>query len=552
LEKLNRALTYALDADKGGWDLTQVLRLPGTRNYKYPEAPMVKLMWVRTELTYDPSDVWRTLRETVGDHELTTALSVEIPRTGIPSAAKRLLRTPTEEIVEGERSHVLWKLECMLAEAGLGEEEIFDLVWPCGWNKWRGVNTGRERLRREVRKAIQHVARRLALRDTGDRDRPVSAGESVPDGHPRHQGDLGVSPPEEQVEEETGSLPWISYSSFMAMSMEEPKWLIEDIWVADSHGVIGGEPKTQKTTMALAMALAVASGSPMLGRYRVGKQGPVLMVQEENAPWMMQDRMRKLAAYMGLISTDDVHVRRTARGSLGRVAMELDFPVDLPLKLLNNFGFDLGVEEHRELLEAEVESLRPVLVILDPLYLVLGGANENQGHELRPFLRWLLALRYQYDCAVAVVHHTGKAPTDPKAVRRRPGQRLLGSTTLHGWADSGIYTSELEEERERWKRARVETEFRSMAPRDAFEMAIHFENPGSLLMDVEFKEYKPEDRIIEIVTQEPGVTVNQLAQKMGMDKRTILARCRGSEHVVVEGGKRGRGHSWKVYLNGSN
>lgn len=42
---VNRKLTYALGADKGGWDITQVLRVPGTINHKYAEKPEVKLLW---------------------------------------------------------------------------------------------------------------------------------------------------------------------------------------------------------------------------------------------------------------------------------------------------------------------------------------------------------------------------------------------------------------------------------------------------------------------------------------------------------------------------
>src|SRR4029077_17345333 len=61
LEKLNRGLTYALDADKGGWDLTQVLRIPGTRNFKYEGAPLVRLLWINEE-TYEPQGIWRVVR----------------------------------------------------------------------------------------------------------------------------------------------------------------------------------------------------------------------------------------------------------------------------------------------------------------------------------------------------------------------------------------------------------------------------------------------------------------------------------------------------------
>jgi hypothetical protein len=41
-EELNRRLAYAMGADKSGWDLTELLRVPGTRNHKYPERPTVR------------------------------------------------------------------------------------------------------------------------------------------------------------------------------------------------------------------------------------------------------------------------------------------------------------------------------------------------------------------------------------------------------------------------------------------------------------------------------------------------------------------------------
>lgn len=42
---LNQKLSYKIGADKGGWDSTQVLRVPGTLNHKYAGNPEVKLLW---------------------------------------------------------------------------------------------------------------------------------------------------------------------------------------------------------------------------------------------------------------------------------------------------------------------------------------------------------------------------------------------------------------------------------------------------------------------------------------------------------------------------
>ena len=554
LERLNRGLTYALDADRGGWDLTQVLRIPGTRNFKYPEAPLVKLMWHKPELEYDPKYIWREVKKHVPTAELELATMSAIVRVPIPSKAKRLLRTAAAEIVEGERSHRLWELECMLLESGLSEEEVFSLVWPSAWNKWTEVSSGQRRLKNEIHKAATKVAREQALkgRERHGEDEGVQRRRDersvVLDG-----ADDGVESGDEAADDvrsdsESDALPFVGYASFMAMAMEEPKWLIENIWTAGSHGIIGGEPKTQKTSLALALGLSVASGSSFLGQYAVGVSGPVLMVQEENAPWMMQDRLRKIAAYCGLISTDEAVFHESSEGALGTTSVQLDFPTDVPFRLLNNYGFDLAVEEHREMLWAEVERERPVLLILDPLYLILGGADQNQAAQLVPFLKWILALRYEFDCAVAIIHHMRKQQQGGAVVRA--GQRLMGNATLHGFVDSALYTSALEESRSGWTKTLIETEFRSMAPQKPIELGLRMGPPGGLDMEVEISGFDFEGMLVGIVRQEPGVTVADLCKRLNVDKRTLLSRIRGSETgaIRIEEGGKGRGKSHKLFI----
>lgn len=47
-QELNRLLTYEIGADKSGWDLTQLLRIPSTKNYDYAEVydevPIVRVV----------------------------------------------------------------------------------------------------------------------------------------------------------------------------------------------------------------------------------------------------------------------------------------------------------------------------------------------------------------------------------------------------------------------------------------------------------------------------------------------------------------------------
>ena len=53
---LNRGLAQLFGADMGGWDLTQLLRVPGSVNHKYPERPTVRLV-AATNRVYAPEEL---------------------------------------------------------------------------------------------------------------------------------------------------------------------------------------------------------------------------------------------------------------------------------------------------------------------------------------------------------------------------------------------------------------------------------------------------------------------------------------------------------------
>ena len=67
-EDLNRRLAYAMAADLSGWDLTQLLRVPGTRNHKYSDAPLVELAHL-SKGSYDPAELAASLPVAQGTRE---------------------------------------------------------------------------------------------------------------------------------------------------------------------------------------------------------------------------------------------------------------------------------------------------------------------------------------------------------------------------------------------------------------------------------------------------------------------------------------------------
>jgi hypothetical protein len=414
-------------------------------------------------------------------------------------------------------------------EAGFTEDEVFDLVEPCAWNKWASVRSGSRRLKAEIKKAAAHVDGRRT------REAPPEATDSE-------------SEPFTVIEPKPSGLPFENYANFMAKELPTPSWLIQDIWTTHSQGFVAGEPKASKSTITLAAALSIASGKPFLGEFKVFGQGPVLIVQEENDPSDVQDKLRKIAHHLGLIRKGrEITVGRAPRGSLGHKVVHLDLPDDVPLAILNNWGFDMADPEHREALESEIDKMRPALVVLDPLYLMVGTASMRNEQEITPYLKWLTALRFEYNCAIQVVHHYKKLQQGGVS---SGGQRLMGSATFHGWLAAALYSEALEENRASYLRLRVSREFRAMPPQQPLEISIKMGKPGSLVFEPTVRGYDLSEEVVSIVEQDPGITASRLCELLGVDKRTALARARGSGKLRVERGKRGRGYSHRVFPAG--
>lgn len=189
---------------------------------------------------------------------------------------------------------------------------------------------------------------------------------------------------------------------------DRQRWLIQGLWAEAAVGCIGGTPKSGKTWLALEMALAVASGAPCLGKFPVPKRGTVLMYAAEDPAAAMKDRAVELA-----------RARR----------LDLD---GLAVGLITEPALRLDVPGHQLRLSATVESLKPRLLVLDPL-VRLHRADENSSSEISALLGFLRGLQRRHEVSIAVVHHVRKSGAG------QPGQALRGSGDLHAWGDSNLY-----------------------------------------------------------------------------------------------------------------
>ncbi len=147
-EQLNRRLAYAIGADKGGWDLTQALRIPGTPNRKYDGLPIVRAEQP-TGATYDPDELDRLLPPAPPIAPRPTTVTngpgddagdeppVELDVAGLAVWRGERRKVKPDGSGEIDRSDTLWWLACELREAGATQRTITaataerDAAW--GW-----------------------------------------------------------------------------------------------------------------------------------------------------------------------------------------------------------------------------------------------------------------------------------------------------------------------------------------------------------------------------------------------------------------------------------
>lgn len=477
---LNQRLTYLTEADKGGWSMTKVLRIPGTYNFKREVPVEGRLMWHDLQ-HYQVKTVVSAVRGVKVLPGSVPAKGLELPdmpfdsvlhkhKEKLPKRALKLLRTHTAQV--GERSERLWELECMLIAAGVPPEEVLILVRETVWNKFAGQRRELPQLWAEVQKAMAEVESRK----------------------------LG-----------TGEMKLVPYSQFLAEKTPPQLWTVDGIWSHDAHGLIAGEPKTFKSFVATDLAVSVASGTRFLGRFEVPETGPVIIIQEENTPAMMKDRLEKIATSRGLA------------GDVRSNGHQLTYsgPDELPIYLMNNQRFNLTDEDHIRLLESWVRELKPRLVVLDPIYLMMPGVDENSAVGLTPVLRDLLTIKQRHNVGMLIVHHYNKPR---EADERRPGNRISGSGVFYRWFESALY---LEKGRTPGE-VLMTPEHRGAAPGGSIHLEFDIGEMGEpdYHVDVEIKKEVGAGALRRIirdrVNESPGITAQVLADELDVSKERLL------------------------------
>jgi hypothetical protein len=197
-------------------------------------------------------------------------------------------------------------------------------------------------------------------------------------------------------------------SAAFAAADYRPTWLVKKAIVEKQVGVIGGPQKVLKTSLAIDLAVSLASATPWLGEFVCPTRKRVVILSGESGPWALQATARRICAARGVGLAD-----------LGDL---LRWQFTLP---------QLALLEQLYELRAGLERDHVEVAIVDPLYLALlagsDGLRAENLYETGPLLLRVAQACLEVGTTPILLHHCTK-----------PSARKLEPLDLTDLAFSGI------------------------------------------------------------------------------------------------------------------
>lgn len=181
------------------------------------------------------------------------------------------------------------------------------------------------------------------------------------------------------------------------------EWIVNDLFTAGEIGLLVGDGGSFKSTAAISMAAALASGNPVWNRH-AAPQRPVLIISAEDS---MDVVMMRLNAFIVGHGYD----RTTVLSNI---------------HLFTTTDVSLGSRSWQQHILAEAARIQPGMIVFDPFAELITG-DENSNSEVRPTVKYLRHLGRESHAAVLVVHHAGKAGQDKRTLDRIRGASALPS-----------------------------------------------------------------------------------------------------------------------------
>lgn len=399
----------------------------------------------------------------------------------IPQRIMRALMGPIESGVD--RSSLMFSIGATLLEAGISFDHAYILLQGSPINKFDGRSD-------EVQRIYETLVRaRDKPKDNVRELRLVDA-------------------------KKNGKLPWQEDEEFKAAHFSPPRWQVESMWVEASKGFIAAEPKSGKSTLVLDMAVSVATGTPFLGEFEVHKPGRVFVIQEEMDSGEVQWRRQKILGFKEL----DEHRDFATVNDDGSIT--LDYGATTNIAWLNESGFKLDDDDHREELEKKVRRERPVMIFFDPLQRLLRTSDIRSERDMNEVFEWLDHIRRTYRTSIVLVHHLRK-PSDN--MDHDDQMRMLGSQALASWYETLLMVTRKDAS------FKIKPTFRSKQ-RLPVEVTIDWgddEDPVYVPTVKGKGLLRPtKQTMLEMVTENPGLTYSQLMKALNISERQVRRKAK--------------------------
>lgn len=360
-EELNRRLTYHVDADHGGWDVTQVLRFPGTRNYKYRSQPKVRTLWSDgKEWKVSRLDKMLPAEDPEAEGENLSAADVfEQYENKLPRWVRRELMA--KKITgRADRSEMLWKLENACVEAGMSLEEAFAVIKRSAWNKFAGRRNEDDQLRRELSKVVQNQFK------------------EKPKGSDKRYGKSD----QEESDEEREPRHFLKFESMDEIKEEQLDFVWRPYLARGEVSILEGDPGLGKSYLAMMIAGSIATGRRLISPYKGSPKtlGTVCYFDVENAAGSV---------------TKPRLVQNGYEDFSGRYHV-----VQQP--------FSIDDDEAMDIIYEELERIKPSLVVFDTLNAYIGKADTHKASDVAQAFGIFTGIARDFNCAVLVLRHLTK------------------------------------------------------------------------------------------------------------------------------------------------
>lgn len=408
-EELSRQIAYAHHregADLGGWDLSQVLRVPGTRNHKYDDKPVVLLK--RCDTNPIPWEAFKRLPQAPSRKESAGAPEQD---DAPPIALQGFDLEEWQKTEVPDRSAWAMHMVAILKDRGLSDRlvEVALANHPIYLAKAREKWGNKESLiyddiRRCIKRWRDHPLPTL------DMSKIRSQADKAPASTPASASVAATAP--------AGALryPIQTLAQLAAMEQEEIKQVVDGIlWGRRTHWVFS-DPNSGKTLFLIAVLMHVAAGRDFLGR--PVQQSPVLLI-EEDSPFSV------IAEYVEMLA--DIY--------------EFDLET-LPFYVNKSQGLRIVNAEARQSVVEAINACpqRPGVILLDAAERLVPSDrfNTKELDELTLLLQWML----NEHMTPIVIDHTNRAKAEKgkeKEFKANPMERLFGARAKSAITDVMLY-----------------------------------------------------------------------------------------------------------------